>query len=180
MAAFSLEPGIHRIQRIPPTEKRGRRQTSTVAVAVLPCSEGLGREIPQSEVRFETARGSGPGGQHRNTRDTAVTAIHVPTGARATADGRSQYRNKADALAALSARIRSEQEEMLADRSNARRRRQIGDMGRGSRVRTYNLFRGFVKDERTGKKLDPKKVLAGHLDLIYGEQDLTAQSKNIK
>lgn len=138
----------------------------------------MGWEIPKSDIRFETARGQGPGGQHRNTRDTAVTAVHVPTGIRATADGRNQHRNRQDALAVLSARLRRKAEEEAAGRDNDSRRGQIGDMGRGSRVRTYNLFRGFVKDERTGRKYDPSKILCGRLEMIYADrQDLTRKTQ---
>jgi peptide chain release factor 1 len=165
--AFSMEPGIHRVQRVPPTEKRGRRQTSTVAVAVLQCPESDGCEIPDSDIRIETVRGQGPGGQHRNTSENAVKATHIPTGITAYCDGRSQYRNRQNALSVLSARISEVNDMERSSSENSSRRNQIGDMGRGSRVRTYNIFRGFVKDERVGKKFDPAKILSGNLDLIY-------------
>lgn len=165
--AFSLESGIHRVQRIPPTEKKGRRQTSTVAVAVLPCSESEGLDIPKSDIRVETVRGQGPGGQHRNTTESAVKVTHIPTGITAYCDGRNQHRNRQNALAVLSARISEKRSEKRSEKENRNRNEQIGDMGRGTRVRTYNIFRGFVKDERVNGKFDPDKILSGHLDLIY-------------
>jgi len=167
--AFALEPGIHRIQRVPPTEKRGRRHTSTVAVAILACPSDMGFSIPQSDLRFETIRGQGAGGQHRNTRDTAVRVTHIPTGTNAYADGRSQHRNKENAIAVLGARLKAFSENEKDASTNTDRRGQIGTMGRGTRVRNYDLFRGIVKDERCKKKFNPKRILAGGLDKIYTE-----------
>ena len=164
---FSMESGIHRVQRVPPTEKKGRRQTSTVAVAVIPCPPEMGCDIPHKDLRVETVRGQGPGGQHRNTSENAVKITHVPTGTTAYCDGRSQYRNKQNAMAVLSARLLETKEREASEEENSSRKSQIGDMGRGSRVRTYNLFRGFVKDERIGKKFKPDNILSGQLDLIY-------------
>jgi len=127
----------------------------------------MGYDIPASDLRVETVRGQGPGGQHRNTTQNAVKVTHVPTGITAYCDGRSQYRNKQDAMAVLSARLRDVKDADASASANSDRKDQIGDMGRGSRVRTYNLFRGFVKDERFKNKFDPVKILAGQLDLIY-------------
>ena len=167
--SFRLESGIHRIQRVPPTEKHGRRQTSTVAVAVLRCPGNEDFSIPDSDLCFETIRGQGPGGQHRNTRDTAVRVTHLPTSTKAYADGRSQHRNRENALAVLGARLKTARNEKSDTSLNAERRGQIGTMGRGTRVRNYDLFRGIVKDERCRRKFDPKKILAGGLDAIYSE-----------
>lgn len=167
--AFCLESGIHRIQRVPPTEKKGRRQTSTIAVAVLECPDSSECSIPQSDIKTESTRGNGPGGQHRNTRDTAVRVTHIPTGMQAYADGRSQYTNKKNALAALAARVAEVAVKHDKGKANSSRRDQIGHMGRGSRVRTYNLFRGFVKDERVPGKHKPDKILSGELDRIYSK-----------
>lgn len=155
------------MQRVPPTEKRGRRQTSTVAVAVLPCPQAEGNDIPKSEIRIETVRGQGPGGQHRNTTESAVKVTHIPTGITAYCDGRNQHRNRQNAMAVLSARISEKRSERRSEKENRNRKDQIGDMGRGTRVRTYNIFRGFVKDERVDGKFDPGKILSGRLDLIY-------------
>jgi len=164
---LAMESGIHRIQRVPPTEKRGRRQTSTVAVAVMECDNIANVTIDQNDVRIEAVRGSGPGGQHRNTRDTAIRITHIKTGISAYADGKSQHRNKVNAMSVLSARLSAIGTERRNRQENAKRREQIGDMGRGSRIRTYNLFRGFVKDERVAGKFNPNKILNGYLNLIY-------------
>ncbi len=162
-----MESGIHRVQRIPPTEKKGRRQTSTIAVAVLPCPPEMGANIPSCDLKIETVRGQGPGGQHRNTSENAVKVTHIPTGMTSYCDGRSQYRNKQNAKAVIAARLLELNKSEVSQAENSSRRSQIGNMGRGSRVRTYNLFRGFVKDERVKKKFDPQSILSGNLDLIY-------------
>ena len=167
--AFEFEPGIHRIQRIPPTEKRGRRQTSTVAVAVLQCPAEADFLIPDSDLQFETIRGQGAGGQHRNTRDIAVRVTHIPSGMQAYADGRSQHFNKRNAVAVLAARLQESVSGENDARINATRQSQIGRMGRGTRVRNYDLFRGIVKDERCRKKFDPKRILEGDLNTLYSE-----------
>jgi peptide chain release factor 1 len=156
---FRLESGIHRVQRIPPTEKKGRRQTSTIAVAILECPKEMGYDIPVSDLRIETVRGQGPGGQHRNTTENAVKITHIPSGITSYCDGRSQYRNRQNAMAVISARIKEIKKNRASVDANDNRKSQIGDMGRGSRVRTYNLFHGFVKDERVNKKFNPDKIL---------------------
>jgi peptide chain release factor 1 len=167
--AFSLEPGIHRVQRVPPTEKRGRRQTSSIAVAVLDVPKNIDFVLNENDLNIERIFGQGPGGQHKNKNATAIKITHIPTGVTAYSDGRSQYRNIQLAKSMIYARISEQKTEKARANYNSKRKKQIKDMGRGSRVRTYNFIEHRVKDERTGKNYPVKKIMKGELDLIYGE-----------
>ena len=104
---LSLEPGIHRVQRVPPTEHKGRRHTSTLAVAVLPYVDALEYQVDMSEFDIDCYRGGGPGGQHRNTTNTNVKITHKPTGLSACANTKSQHRNRQLALSVLIGRIKN-------------------------------------------------------------------------
>ena len=163
---FSLESGIHRVQRVPPTETKGRRHTSTIAVAVLPFVS-FNPKYKESDFKIEYALGSGPGGQHRNKTMTTVKITHVNTGITATMDGRSQYQNKKDAMSIILSRLKNRDNESHNTNTNQNRIDQIGNMGRGSRVRTYNFIEDRVKDERIKKKFRTKDIMDGNLTLIY-------------
>ena len=167
---LQYEPGVHRVQRVPPTETRGRRHSSTITVAVLPLETGKVRLDP-ADIKITTFRGPGPGGQHRNTSDTAIRARHLPTGIEVSVSrGRSQHRNKEDALEILRGRVLFQQKLSEQDREQSVRRKQIGKCGRAEKIRTYNFIENRVKDERLKKplyKLD--RVLAGDLDLLYSK-----------
>lgn len=163
---FFLEPGIHRIQRIPPTETKGRRHTSTVAVAVLSISNSK-CTISDNDLDIEYFCGSGPGGQHRNRTKTNVRITHKPTGITATASSKSQYSNRKKALSVIQARVQEHQESKSANSVNHKRNKQIGDMGRGTRVRTYSFTNGIVKDERVKKSFRIKDIISGSLGKIY-------------
>lgn len=161
--AFAAEPGGHRWQRVPPTEKRGRVHTSTITVAVL-------REPAESEVRLEerdlewsTCRGSGAGGQHRNVTDSAVQVKHLPTGLLVRCESeRSQHQNRATALALLRARLlAAEQAAADGERAEARRR-QVGSGQRGDKVRTIRTQDGIVTDHQTGKKVPFREYVRGN------------------
>jgi peptide chain release factor 1 len=168
-AKFRLESGIHRVQRVPPTETKGRRHTSTIAVAVLPYTEVSEVEILESDLKVEFTKGSGPGGQHRNKVETAVRITHIPTGIQAYSATKSQKRNRELALAVLRSRLQEIQTQSCTQNTNKLRTTQIRDMGRGTRVRTYNFIEDRVKDERTSKKFKTKHIMSGNLELIYRE-----------
>ena len=166
--AFKNEAGGHRWQRVPPTEKKGRVHTSTVTVAVL-------REPSETEVRLDprdltikTCRGSGAGGQHRNTTASAVQVNHRPSGIQVRVESeRSQHQNKASALTILRARLGALEAERAQGARSARRRSQLGSGMRGDKRRTVALQRGQVTDHVTGKKTSAKKYLRGAVDALW-------------
>lgn len=174
---FKLESGIHRVQRVPPTEVNDRRHTSTIAIAVLPCLSEEEMKIPQHDLKIEFVRGSGPGGQHRNKTETGVRITHIPTKITAYSCTRSQYSNRKNAMAVLLARINEVQKLKSSNAINEQRREQIRDMGRGVRVRTYNFIQDRTSDERIDKQFRTSDIMKGKLSLIYKEfekKDLTS------
>jgi len=164
---FLFEAGGHRVQRVPPTEKRGRRQTSTVTVAVLPMVGEEELAILESDLDWETTKGSGAGGQNRQKNETAVRVRHIPTGTVAyCCDERSQHRNKAKALEVLRARLYAKMMRESQDIENAARKTQVGSGQRGDKVRTYRFQDDRVVDHRIGKKIRLADVLDGDLDAL--------------
>jgi len=146
------EAGVHRVQRIPDTEKRGRIHTSTVSVAVLAQPEELKIKIKPSDLKIETYGSSGPGGQYVNKRETAVRVIHIPTGTVATCQvERSQEQNKQQALFILKARIFQKQKKEMEQKLGGERRSQIGQAQRSEKVRTYNFPQDRITDHRIKK-----------------------------
>jgi len=166
---LKFEAGTHRVQRVPETESQGRIHTSACTVAVLPEADEVdAREINPSELRIDTFRSSGAGGQHVNTTDSAVRITHLPTGIVVECqDERSQHKNKARAMALLSARILAAEQAKRQAEQAASRRLQVGSGDRSERIRTYNFPQGRVTDHRinlTLYKLDD--ILNGNLDLL--------------
>lgn len=150
---FASEGGKHCVQRVPPTEKRGRRQTSIITVAVTkPAADNLATKLNMNEVSIITKRGSGPGGQHRNKTESCVVARHIPSGLTATIDGRDQHANKRLALKVLAAKLQvlemGKAHKIAADA----KRQQVGDGGRTDKIRTYNFIDSRAVDHRTGTK----------------------------
>jgi len=159
---FRDEPGGHRWQRIPPNERRGRVHTSTVTVAVLPEARPTDIEVRPADLDVETARGSGPGGQHRNTSDTCVVVRHGPTGIVVRCDAeRSQHRNRELAMAVLYARLTARQRTQDEGDRAARRRRQVGSGMRGDKRRTIRCQDGVVTDHPTGRRWRLREYLRG-------------------
>lgn len=165
---FKFESGIHRVQRVPETEASGRIHTSAVTVAVLPEAEEVDIQIQPSELRIETFRSSGPGGQHVNKTDSAVRMIHIPTGLVVSCqDEKSQHKNKTKALRILRTRLlekkRTEQEEKI----RAARRLQVGTGDRSGKIRTYNFPDRRVTDHRIGLTLhNLDDILNGNLEKL--------------
>lgn len=167
------EAGVHRVQRVPATESGGRQHTSAATVAVLLEKETSASTSSSSfssfpllkpdEVRVDTMRSSGKGGQHANTTDSAVRAVHLPSGLTvAVRSGRSQHRNKAAAFAELSRRIREQEESSKNRMVSSERRGQVGGGDRSEKIRTYNFTRGVVSDHRSGVKInDVAAVMRG-------------------
>ncbi|HEX2540897.1 MAG TPA: peptide chain release factor 1 [Caldimonas sp.] len=154
-ASLKFESGGHRVQRVPVTETQGRIHTSACTVAVLPEPDKAEEvTLDPSELRIDTFRASGAGGQHVNKTDSAIRITHLPTGIVAECqDDRSQHRNKAKALAVLTARLRDKERNERAAKEAATRKGLIGTGDRSDRIRTYNYAQGRVTDHRIGLTL---------------------------
>ncbi len=166
-ARLKFESGVHRVQRVPATESGGRVHTSAATVAVLPEAEEVDIDIPGTDIRIDTMRSSGAGGQHVNTTDSAVRITHLPTGIVVTSSEKSQHRNRAKAMQVLRARLYDLERQKLDDARSDARKGQVGSGDRSERIRTYNYPQGRVTDHRinlTLYKLD--QVLQGDLDEI--------------
>jgi peptide chain release factor 1 len=165
---LKFESGVHRVQRVPLTEANGRIHTSTVTVAVLPEAEEVDVHIDPQDLEITVQRASGPGGQGVNTTDSAVRIIHKPTGMMVyCADGRSQQKNKASAMAVLRSRLLQLKEEAERAKYADERRSQIGTGGRSERIRTYNFPQNRLTDHRIGLTLySLPHVIEGAIDGI--------------
>lgn len=149
---FRDEAGGHRWQRIPPNEKRGRVQTSTITVAVLPEPTEAQVKIAPRDLSFTMCRGSGAGGQHRNKTESAVQLVHHPSGIVVRCESeRSQHQNKATAIAVLRARLWQRESEARSRAVESRRRDQVGSGMRGDKRRTVRCQEGVVSDHVTGR-----------------------------
>lgn len=180
---LKYESGVHRVQRVPVTESSGRIHTSTATVAVLPEVEDVEVVIDPNDLRIDTYRASGAGGQHINRTDSAVRITHLPTGLVVTSqDQRSQIQNREQAMRVLKSRLYDMQQQQQQSEYSDRRKGQIGTGDRSERIRTYNFPQGRVTDHRIGftvyNKID--NILNGDLDEIIDALTLAEQTELLK
>ena len=165
---LKFESGIHRVQRVPVTDSQGKIQTSAVTIAVLPEADEVELHIDPKDLKIDTFRSSGAGGQHINKTESAIRVTHLPTGVVVECqDERSQYKNKDRALKILRSRLLAQAEQAQTEEIAADRRRQVGSGDRSGRIRTYNFPQNRVSDHRielTLYRLDA--VMDGDLDLL--------------
>jgi peptide chain release factor 1 len=166
-ARLKYESGVHRVQRVPVTESGGRIHTSAATVAVLPEAEDVDITIDPNDLRIDTMRSSGAGGQHVNTTDSAVRITHLPTGTVVTSSEKSQHRNREIAMQVLRTRLYDLERQRIDSERSASRASQVGSGDRSERIRTYNFPQGRMSDHRinlTLYKLD--QIMQGNLDEI--------------
>jgi peptide chain release factor 1 len=179
-ARLKYESGVHRVQRVPETESGGRIHTSAATVAVLPEAEAVDIDIAAADIRIDTMRASGAGGQHVNTTDSAVRITHVPTGIVVTSSEKSQHRNREIAMNVLRTRLFDLERQKAADARASDRKAQVGSGDRSERIRTYNFPQGRLTDHRIGLTLYRlEQILAGDLDEIIDALTADAQAAQL-
>lgn len=188
--ALKHESGVHRVQRVPATESQGRIHTSTVTVAVLPEPTEVDVELPESDLRIETMRASGPGGQHVNKTESKVRVVHLPTGLAVTIqDERSQLKNKEKAIKLLRARLFDLERQRQHEAYSAERRAKIGMGDRSEKIRTYNYQQGRITDHRVPISVHGQLqavmeegeglgTITGALELFYRVQRMQEMSES--
>lgn len=166
-ARLKFESGVHRVQRVPETESGGRIHTSAATVAVLPEAEDVGIRIDNNDLRIDTMRSSGAGGQHVNTTDSAVRITHIPSGIVVTSSEKSQHRNREIAMQVLKTRLYDLERNRVDSARSADRKAQVGSGDRSERIRTYNFPQGRMTDHRINLTLySLDKVMQGDLDEV--------------
>lgn len=177
-AKLKYESGVHRVQRVPTTESGGRVHTSAATVAVLPEAEDVDVEIDAGDIRIDTMRASGAGGQHVNTTDSAVRITHIPSGIIVVSSEKSQHRNREIAMQILKTRLYDLERARVDGERSADRRSQVGTGDRSERIRTYNFPQGRITDHRIGLTLYRlEQILQGDLSEIVDALKAEAQAK---
>jgi len=179
---FKFESGVHRVQRVPETETSGRIHTSTVTVAVLPEMEAVDFEINPTDLKIDTFRASGAGGQHVNKTESAIRITHIPTGTVVECqDERSQHKNKDRAMKILVSRLYEEEQRRQTAEHAAERKSQVGTGDRSERIRTYNYPQGRVTDHRIGLTLYKiEQILNGALDEVIDALVMADRAEKLK
>mgnify|MGYP000009119839 FL=1 len=179
---FKYESGVHRVQRIPATEKNGRVHTSTVTVAVMPEAEDVEIEIREEDLEIMACRASGAGGQHVNKTNSAIRVVHIPTGlAVECQDQRSQLQNKVKAISVLKARLFAMEEAKKAAEEGAARLAQVGSGDRSEKIRTYNYPQDRITDHRIGANFSNiPVVMSGDLGDIFDALAIADQTMKLE
>jgi peptide chain release factor 1 len=179
-SSLKYESGVHRVQRVPKTEKSGRVHTSTISVAILPIVEPKDVQIKESDLEVTFSRAGGPGGQNVNKVETAVRILHKPTGIVVSSRSeRYQHKNREKALEILRAKLYGIQKEQAVGSIEEIRREQIGRAERAEKIRTYNFPEDRITDHRIGKKWrNIEDILEGNLDIIVREFKKAESQKN--
>ncbi len=160
------ESGGHRIQRVPPTERKGRVHTSTVTVAIIdPAVQEI--SVADKDLKIEWYSGTGAGGQHRNKHQNSCRITHIPTGMIATAQCRSRENSLAEAKQAILAKIDIKSKTQYNNEVASNRKQQVGSGMRGDKIRTYRFQDDVVKDHITDKIASVKKILSGNFELLW-------------
>ncbi len=179
-ARMKYESGVHRVQRVPTTESGGRIHTSAATVAVLPEAEDVDIQVDANDLRIDTMRSSGAGGQHVNTTDSAVRITHIPSGIVVTSSEKSQHRNREIAMQVLKTRLYDAERQRIDGERSADRASQVGSGDRSERIRTYNFPQGRMTDHRinlTLYKLD--QVMQGDLDEVIDALTADYQARKL-
>ncbi len=176
-AKLKYESGVHRVQRVPETESQGRVHTSAATVAVLPEAEDVDINIDPSDLRIDTMRASGSGGQHVNTTDSAVRILHIPTGLIVVSAEKSQHRNREIAMQVLKTRLFDLERQRVDSERSADRKSQVGSGDRSERIRTYNFPQGRMTDHRINLTLySLGQVMQGDLEEVISALQADAQA----
>lgn len=176
-AKLKYESGVHRVQRVPETESGGRIHTSAATVAVLPEAEDVDIAINPGDLRIDTMRASGSGGQHVNTTDSAVRILHIPTGIIVVSSEKSQHRNREIAMQVLKTRLFDLERQRVDDARSADRKSQVGSGDRSERIRTYNFPQGRMTDHRINLTLySLGQIMQGDLDEVISALQADAQA----
>jgi len=176
-----FEAGGHRVQRVPATESQGRIHTSAATVAVLPEAEEVDLEIRPDDLRIDTMRAGGAGGQHVNKTESAVRILHLPTNTMVVCmDEKSQHKNRAQAMRILRSRLYEMEQKRLAAERAAERKSQVGSGDRSERIRTYNFPQNRCSDHRLGQNFPLEQVMAGKLEPIQHALDDMDRAERIQ
>jgi peptide chain release factor 1 len=168
LSGLDNEPGGHRIQRVPPTERKGRVHTSTVTVAVIDRStEMRSVSIAFNDLKVEWYSGTGAGGQYRNKHQNSCRITHLPTGIVAKSECRSRQNSLDEAMTEIQRRVDEKVQNQYNSNLASDRKRQVGSGMRGDKIRTYRFQDDTVQDHRTGKTAQAKKILSGNFDLLW-------------
>ncbi len=178
---FRFESGGHRVQRVPSTESQGRIHTSAATVAVLPEPEEVDVDIKPEDLRIDTMRASGAGGQHVNKTESAVRIVHEPTGVMVVCmDEKSQHKNRAQAMRILRVRLYELERQRIHDARAAERKSQVGSGDRSERIRTYNFPQNRCSDHRVSQNFSLEQVMGGKLDGLIEELEELDREERIK
>ncbi len=167
LSGLENEAGGHRIQRVPPTERKGRVHTSTVTVAIIADNAVTVSAIPEVDLKIEWYSGTGAGGQHRNKHQNSCRITHIPTGIVVTSQQRSRQNSLTLAMADVTARVQQLTQQTIDGDIASNRKQQVGSGMRGDKIRTYRFQDDVVKDHLTNKSASLRKVLAGNFSLLW-------------